>query len=144
MPKQTNLELLKLAIKPMVFLTTMILIISNLTKVTLWSVTFTLLLVMMFFDFWETLVTNSKKYLKSILIFLALGLIIRRLGAYGVVGFIAIVLFLAAYKIFRSWDLFMGTMRSLESLIWGRELDSPKEVKGCVVNEETEEEETLH
>lgn len=67
-----------------------------------------------------------KSGLKTIATISLLYLFINWMGAYGLLGFILVILLLAAWRIYKSWELFMGGMRSIEMRIFGRTLDRKK------------------
>lgn len=52
--------------------------------------------------------------------------LIKWLGAYGLWGVVAIVLGICAYRLYKSRSEYIGTMREIETKIWGAPLDERK------------------
>ena len=59
---------------------------------------------------------------------------IRWLGAYGIIGFVLIVVFFGAYKIIKQRKFFMEGMREIETMIFGKSLDKKNWIKGEMKN----------
>lgn len=49
--------------------------------------------------------------------------LIRWLGNYGVLGFIILIFIFVAYRLYRSWSVYMEGMRSIEVRLFGKTLD---------------------
>jgi len=59
---------------------------------------------------------------------------IKWLGAYGIIGFVLIVIFFGAYKIYKQRKFFMEGMREIETMIFGKSLDKKNWDKGELKN----------
>lgn len=117
-----NKYILKLALPSIIFLVIYYILYTFLAKKSIFSMVFLLLFMLMFKDFWQILLKNAKNYTKILTTVLILLLIIKFLGLYGIIGFILIILLIAGYRIYKSWQIFTGAMQTIETMIWGKPL----------------------
>jgi hypothetical protein len=122
-----NKEIIKMALPSIYFIVIIYIVYTFVAIKGMFSLLFIIVFLTMFKDFLPILVKNAKSYVKLTITILCFFLLIRFLGLYGLIGFIATILLLAGYKIYKSRQFFMETIRNLETMIFGKPLDKKKE-----------------
>ena len=70
----------------------------------------------------------------TILFIAATIVIVDTWGIKGLLGLLVLVLVMFAYQLYRKWDLFMGLLRQIETLIWKKPLDKTEWQEGEMKN----------
>jgi len=116
-------KVLKQLLGTIIYIAIFLSILSVTAKKGVMTVCFIMFFMMLFKDSWSVIVKNSKKYLIGFAtIYIMVSLMMYSLK-YGIIGFILMVLILAAYKMFKGRSTMMEGMRNIETKIFGKSLD---------------------
>ena len=74
------------------------------------------------------------KYIVTIIGIVLLILILDNYALYGFGGFIVLILFLVMYKLIKKREMYINSIRVIESMIWGKPLDKDLWNKGELKN----------
>jgi len=121
--------------KSILFYVLMYIIYQHLTIRNPFTLTLTILVMIMFKDFWNVLKQNAFKYVKSVAFITVIILLSLYSLRWGVFGYIIMVLLLVGYKLWKGRELYMSGIRDIETQLFGEPLDVVKQKNETEVKE---------